>query len=470
MKQFNRFPILIGLMILIHSVVQQWAPFGYLGLFDYFWDIHQPIIGLSVFPSGDFISEAVPFWIPRWAEILGAIGLFWIPLRRTAGALLVLSCLYICLFNYPGFGVGEPLFFLIGFAFVLYPGRTADEQDRARALIIGFLTGMYVLSAFEKMNPSFLSGQVLLEEISAIFKPHSLQLLTSAKSYEFFSLAGITIELLAALIFFVRSERLGFLAALVFHCFNAAQINWAFSVEILPAAFPFLFGWREEKSPAYFYVVFASFVLINIVGLGLSQPWAVGLLSPSSYDLLFVLAPFAIALPVLFMNFDQIRNPFRKTTMPIYTGRSFTGYRIVAFAACLILTVACRSLDLPAPLGFTQFSGRTTAHADNYVLGIQTASAEIGTTVFKYFGGRWDIRLIYADAHTALLSFPQSHMRDALQKALCVRSPGLSFIRFEMMGTAAPSPIGAIVQNVSAKAAIAIFEKNKSETATLCQP
>jgi hypothetical protein len=447
-KQFNYFSALIGMMILLHSVIQQTAPTGYMNLFDYFWNFGRTIVTLPLFAGGEALTRAIPFWLPRWMEVLAALGLALSITRRAAGGLLALASLYICIFNYPAFGVGEPLFALIGIVYLIAPGY--DERQRARAgdLLIGLFTAMYVFSAIAKMNSEFLSGRLITEEISYIFKPHAWRILIAAQAYSPFAFAGVAIELLAALIFFARTELWGFAAAAVFHAFNAAQINWALSVELLPAAYPLLL-WPVRRPRNYFLIIAGAFFGVHAMGLILSFPGAANFVSADTFDLIFSAVPFVLLALIFWLNRARLSGNAPSASPDLRL-------RFAAFAAVGLITFLCRINSLPAPLGFTQFSGAGSAGSGAAILAVK---GDLAGSVYPVFGGRWDLRLFHVEEDTVLFSFPTNAMRDALPPQLCAHDKSLRFLKLDLPGAGIPSPLGTVGRNESAQRGVARFHE-----------
>lgn len=457
--QFDLFVILVSFMILLHACVLQRPPLGLMQPMVYLWRINTTIFTVpTIFPLPEFAS-GITFPVMAWLEIVGAV-LLAIPLtRRFGGLCLFIATLCICLFAYPNVGVGDPLFVLVGLLFSIFPGNREHQRDTARDLFIGLLAGTYLCSALMKLNPAFVSGQTLRTDAAHIMKPHILKLYSEGHLYQLASLIGIAFEIGAATLFFVKGTRIGFLCSLIFHCLNAVQINWALSIEILPAALPFLFCWKRRNAGVYFITVFGCFALVYSVSLFLSGRFAI---SEENYELFLILAPLLIMMLVIALNVKSLLNFETVSIFPHY------GLRSAALGLCLAVTFLSRWLTLPTPLGFTQFSGVDSIHAIDYILAVHSPDLNLYESVTKVFFGRWDIRQFYQDNDTVLFSFPSAAMREYAQNAFCRRDRSLLFITYEISGVGLPTPLMAPEQNQAARVALAAFAERKQAGFSAC--
>lgn len=449
---FSLFLLVVSICIFLHSFLRQTELYGQFSVLQYFYDFKFDIISVSIFKSRLSILDYIPVWLPRWMEVIGGLLIAIPSIRRAAGGLLFLGAGYVSLFNYAGYGVGDPVFAVVGLILVFCPGTNEKEQQISVNVFIGVLAGMYLCSAMAKMNPEFLSGDTLRFELAKIFKVHVQELYASFNLYQPASWFGVVIELAAAIIIFSRLEGVAFVAAAIFHAFNAAQINWALSVILLPASFPFLLGWDRFNRYRYTVYVLAVIPLIHLMGLFLSQPRIIDMMGGRNYSLGLTLIPFVFLGPLLYM---QRRSIFFVDAMLVSKKNRRWLPKFLGLSLCLIFFCMTVVFHWPTPLGFTQFSGIRAYRGDAAVVVVRDDKSDIWTSVHRYFLARWDMRLLSLDRHEAVYSFPSVSMADQFISELCKRSPWIKKAQFFIGGQGFPSPGRNPDQNILSKKILA---------------
>ena len=451
-RNFFYFLALIAVMGMTHCLFFQIRPFGYMSVIPLFRDFQFSPITISLIDPAPKFLNLIPAWVPRWLELIGMILLLRPLTRRTGAAFMVFSILYIAIFQYPAIGVGDPILFLVAGALLFFPGFDPDGRLRARSLIIGLIGGVYFCSAIVKINSDFLTGLTLKYEVARILKPYARETIQQYDLGAIASLSGMLLEMSAAAIVFPAISGLGFVAAVLFHCANAAQINWTLSLLALPGSLPFLLNWKKSTTGFYFSVV--ASIVMGVHAFALWAGYDIGPVrfSPATFSKILVAVPLVFGAFVLWYQRSELG--FCSQSLRAAVSIQHLRLRAAGFFSCLLLTGLCRYFEAPTPFGFTQFSGATSGTSTQFVLAAKGISENSLNPVIGSFTPRWDIRTLFLQDRVVAYSFPSAMQRDHFITSMCERAQDLRFGVYEVRGLGLPSQNDNLEQNAAARVAL----------------
>lgn len=403
-------------ILIIYSIVEvQFANLSYNVI--PVWDIIKyPILRIPYNPwtSISFVSFG---WFPTFVElllVLSMMALILFPINQGARVLALLALTVKLLSSHLGTGVHLTTFYLVPFIFLaFFPNKNGSEHATLRRLVIAFAC-MYFFSALFKLNPHYLSGNVL--KYDSLVRSSTKEFFHKFTLFPVITATGIILEFLGSLLVFGRFRKLALLSAFTFHLGVALAITWSFRLQATSASLLLLFLPQDKVKPYFNWlcILLVSHAASHYVLYLAALKWfpQYNHLSQDVHGIAFGLVIYFVSIYFLFKSKVDISDQFslKLIVIPVI-------YAVLAFY-----------YRWPEPFGYTQYSGLKRPF---YAVSIDNDWGRKQREILK-LKGRWSFKIIH-DLFTneTTYLFPHEQTRKKFENYICQLDPNLIYIRME---------------------------------------